>query len=1196
MPALRAQLPPLQPEQDCISALPVCQGVFVQPNSYVGEGALPNEINPGPSCLNSGERNDTWYIFTVQTSGVLDFTITPVTITNDYDWAVYDLSTANCEDIFGTPSLEISCNYSGAAGPTGPNGNPGSQNNPPIPVTAGQTLVLNVSNFTGSTTGYTLDFTASTATIFDNSPPLIDTLTADCSGQVTLAFTENVLCNSVQPSDFTVTDLLGNPYFINSVTGAACQAGGSFENEFVINVTPPFINGQYVLTVVGSIEDNCGNIVPIGSTDTVTISLPVIQITASSDSVCAGSAVTVSVAPQPGFSYGWAVNGVPAGTGISFSPVLNTSATISVGALAPNGCLYNGSTSVTAVPVPTASFTPSQLQICPETPLTLTYTGDSLPGASFVWQLSGGQLISGAHAGPLDVAWQSSGTKTLLLTVFQYGCQSPPFLTQVEVFPLPSATFSLPASLCPAAPGDFTATGLNTPAATYLWTFGSGQVQSGSGSGPYSVAWDTAGPQEVCLTVIDNGCVSPPVCDTVEILPAPAARIDGISNQCLKGNSYTFAHTGGGQILNYAWNLGEPFAVSNLPAPTYSYASAGPKTVYLTIVDSEGCLNTDSARFELYPDPVADFEAAPVCAGRTTQFIDLTVSSLDDPLISWDWSFGDSGTSPEASPAYRYEAWGNYIATLRVESERGCRDTAARIVRVYDQPAAGFQADAACFGVPVQFAQQSRYLDSAVVFSWQFGDGNTGSQAAPAYAYAAAGDYPVTLILRNANGCADTASGLATVHPLPRALFRGDPVCHDQTTRLDNLSFVDAPGQIVRSRWDLGVPGSLFPTSTSMTLKYPKPGAYAVELWVETQHGCADSLTREVRVHANPVADFAFDPVCEGQETPFFNRSFIDSQPLGDQIDSWSWDFGDGFTTAGGRVDAPLHVYVQAGQYQASITAVSAFGCANTKTRTVDALRTPALPAITGDTVCFGTQAFLLAAAPPPVVQVDWYESLSAAAPFHTGFTWVTPPLTSSGTYYVESVSAPGCRSARAPVEARLFADGAPVLQQSSTLVDLPAGEVAFSVGGNFRPEQYLWSFGDGGSSSEPAPVHVYQTPGKYEIRVQLLSEDGCPAELVSQMEVRQVVSLFIPSAFTPNGDGYNDAFTIAGNLLQQLHVQVYNRWGQVVFETRDPGFSWGGEVRSGGMAEEGVYLVVVRATDIQGQALETSGTLTILK
>ena len=108
---------------DCLGAVPICTNFYACATQANGQGALPNEINAANSCLLSGERNGCWYTFTVQTSGNLNFTITPIN-NDDYDWALYNLSNATCSQIFSNPALEVSCNYSGTPGPTGPNGQP----------------------------------------------------------------------------------------------------------------------------------------------------------------------------------------------------------------------------------------------------------------------------------------------------------------------------------------------------------------------------------------------------------------------------------------------------------------------------------------------------------------------------------------------------------------------------------------------------------------------------------------------------------------------------------------------------------------------------------------------------------------------------------------------------------------------------------------------------------------------------------------------------------------------------------------------------------------------------------------------------------------------------------------------------------------------------------------------------------------
>ena len=228
-------------DQDCLGAITVCQSVYTQANSYSGTGNYPNEIpHPGScptNCLNSGEKNDVWYIFTVNTGGNLGFQITPNSPSDDYDWAVYSLNDYNCEDIFThVGSMQVSCNYSGTPGTTGATlvtgsscvGAGGSNKCSFIPVVEGETYVLNISNYSSSQSGYTLDFGLSTANIYDDVPPEIATIYSDdlqCgSSELEFDFSERVLCNSVQASDFSLTGP-GGPYTISSVYGYTCQQG-----------------------------------------------------------------------------------------------------------------------------------------------------------------------------------------------------------------------------------------------------------------------------------------------------------------------------------------------------------------------------------------------------------------------------------------------------------------------------------------------------------------------------------------------------------------------------------------------------------------------------------------------------------------------------------------------------------------------------------------------------------------------------------------------------------------------------------------------------------------------------------------------------------------------------------------------------------------------------------------------------------
>lgn len=275
---VKAQIPTVQ---DCLGAIPVCQSFYSQPNSFQGTGNYPNEINPDQVCPNScmdGEKNDAWYIITVKSSGLLRLSIDPNNDNDDYDWAVYNLTNHTCSEIYNNAaSMQASCNAYGSGGFNGATGistaNGGLHNcenggvtnkwNVDLPVVAGETYVLCVSNWTQTQGGYTLDFGASTASIFDDVPPGIDSVAGyvGCTPvtHLTMWFSENVLCATVQGSDFLLKGPNNEIYNVSSSSGTNCLFGDQ-EKKFTLTFSPPiFTPGTYTLQVVDTITDLCGN-------------------------------------------------------------------------------------------------------------------------------------------------------------------------------------------------------------------------------------------------------------------------------------------------------------------------------------------------------------------------------------------------------------------------------------------------------------------------------------------------------------------------------------------------------------------------------------------------------------------------------------------------------------------------------------------------------------------------------------------------------------------------------------------------------------------------------------------------------------------------------------------------------------------------------------------------------------------------
>ncbi len=271
--------------QDCLGAIPVCDYIYHEDSTASGFGNYFEIPNGGNNCPNGhcmdGEKNSRWYIFTVIQSGDLRFQITPQVNTDDYDWAVFNLTTHQCGDIYSHPNwMMSSCNAAGGTGYQGTTGistlnggvtscnNGGYTNkwNADLPVLEGETYVLVVSDWTQTPGGYTLDFSASTAVIFDDQDPYIeyigsDLITSCGTNELTIRFNENVKCSSVQPADFKLEGP-GGPYTIDSLYGYNCSIGGANEREYILYFTPAiYQSGDYILSIrqFSFIQDACGN-------------------------------------------------------------------------------------------------------------------------------------------------------------------------------------------------------------------------------------------------------------------------------------------------------------------------------------------------------------------------------------------------------------------------------------------------------------------------------------------------------------------------------------------------------------------------------------------------------------------------------------------------------------------------------------------------------------------------------------------------------------------------------------------------------------------------------------------------------------------------------------------------------------------------------------------------------------------------
>lgn len=400
-----ALLFPPQPEQDCIHAIPLCNNSYVQQNSYSGQGAILNEINPLYSCLTSGERNDVWYSFTVKTGGDLNFSITPINPSDDYDWAVFNLTGKSCSNIALDSTMEVSCNFSantGCGGVTGPNGLTsgfcGQQNEPIIPVIAGETYVINVSNFSASQSGYSIDFSLSTAIIYDIVPPKGIPITVGCTkNNLAIDFNEMLDCNSLSDpvTEFKLVDATGFDYAIQTILTPGCNNNTS-TGQLTFNLYGPLAKTAttYLVSINGNdgntFSDICGNFVPVNDTIAVINVMNDAVVNLGMDvNICPDVNKPVLDAQNPDAAiYQWSFNGAILPVSTQMLQTVNAGI-YSIEVLYGAGCFAKDTMQLSFLPVPVVNLG-NDITVCKEANLPLLNAGNS--GAQYSWFHNGNYL------------------------------------------------------------------------------------------------------------------------------------------------------------------------------------------------------------------------------------------------------------------------------------------------------------------------------------------------------------------------------------------------------------------------------------------------------------------------------------------------------------------------------------------------------------------------------------------------------------------------------------------------------------------------------------------------------------------------------------------------------------------------------------------------------------------------------------
>lgn len=257
-------------------------------------------------------------------------------------------------------------------------------------------------------------------------------------------------------------------------------------------------------------------------------------------------------------------------------------------------------------------------------------------------------------------------------------------------------------------------------------------------------------------------------------------------------------------------------------------------------------------------------------------------------------------------------------------------------------------------------------------------------------------------------------------------------------------------------------------------------------------------------------------------------------------------------------------------------------------------LRRPDPPTITGpNLLCGNTSGNSYAIDPAdPNATYNWSinnGTITAGTP--SADVTVSWANTGSGTIAASVTAANGCTSGITSYPVSLYIAPTAIFTTDTNNVfafDL----ISFTDASINGATQWNWNLGDGVETTEQNPFHMYDTPGQYNVCLMVTSNDGCMDTTCSTIDILE--GMIVPNVFTPNGDGINDVFNIKNSGMDEYTLQVFNRWGLLLFETTAPQVKWDGTTNAGEQVPAGVYYFIVKAKSAT-QNYEKTGTVTVL-
>ncbi|MFZ4402378.1 MAG: PKD domain-containing protein, partial [Bacteroidales bacterium] len=586
------------------------------------------------------------------------------------------------------------------------------------------------------------------------------------------------------------------------------------------------------------------------------------------------------------------------------------------------------SKNITIYPLPVPKFTTTYDTLGCVTPASVNFTNTSTGATSYKWLFGDGTFASSFNSSHVYVDTGYYNVK--LIDTTQFGCVDS-VKHKIHIINPPNTKFSLSVSdSCGPLPVTFTnyTSGLYL---SYLWNFNIGTPSTSVLSGPFTKVYPPGINDSIFYVSLkaSNICGTRFYYDTITVFPKPITDFGITQNWACSPSPVLLLDTILGHPDSLTWSFGDGSAVihsnifSQVMHHTFYYTGNDDTTYKITLIAYNECGSDTTIKYiTVLPKSITAFFNTDTLKGCAPLTVNYT--SYSQGAINYNWNFGDSAVSNQASVSHTYTAPGNYVTYLAVNNTCSTDTMRSDTIRVFPSPIVGFNYSGNhCIYDTVSFNSITTGLAQ---YTWSFGDGGQSNLSNPKHKFNHFGNFPVYLVAYSSNGCSDTSRQIVNIRFTPTAKFNisNRSGCHPfQTTILNQTDSLS----LNNYAWTFGngnTSGLIQPTPQTFLNANNCADTFMYINLIAENLGCYDTISDSVRVLPMPLSKFSLLDSCS-----FENSSLVQVNNQSVCATSYIWKL-NGISIQDSTQINPLISIPNTGYYTIQNVAYNIFHCVGT--------------------------------------------------------------------------------------------------------------------------------------------------------------------------------------------------------------------------------------------------------------------------